>query len=669
MSYQKNAVSKYQLAGGVNQKASQYSTALNQVLDLRNLDFFVPNALQKTPGSTQAVAQGLSAPVTGLFEYQKLAGESYLLAATRADIFKAGPSFQAFGVGMSNAPATDFLTFTDTCYLANGQRWLKYNGQTLSQMGAPAYPSIVSIGPPSPYINLIGTAITVMGATFSFGAGQNRAVLFAAWGFVRDDGYLGPVVFPVAGAAISPFTGQFAQAPLLPEYVVGSTQGNYGNNVTMTIKNIIGVPTATPGYGISALALYLALDVFTDTPNIGAQSPFGNGLVLSGLVKPDVDPTQFYLFTTLPLGTTQFSLHGITRGWTQLVQNLPRFSAMTFDPFGSSTVYQNGPKFQEINQNRMFVAGFTLAPSVLRFSEVAAPETYNADAYIEVRTNDGDQITAIRTFQNQLMVFKKDSFHKLIGTDETNFQLVELSTEYGCVNNRAIAESQNFLLFLDQEGVVQFNGANFQIISLAIDPIIRRMNVSAAFEQAVALHYVERNQVWFGIPIDGSSVNNITLVYDYILNAWTFVDGFNPASFAQVKQGLNKKTMWMGDYSGTISYFSPSFLSYNGRAITCVIRTSFDAPDGADVQNMYRRLFLDVNRVTGATGEIKAKVLSDYDPETTRATFSIYQNDFQTRADFGVGARSIAFELSHAHVSCPFLMNGYTVQRRFLRKV
>jgi hypothetical protein len=134
------------------------------------------------------------------------------------------------------------------------------------------------------------------------------------------------------------------------------------------------------------------------------------------------------------------------------------------------------------------------------------------------------------------------------------------------------------------------------------------------------------------------------------------------------KRDAVSQNLWRGDYSGSVFQFSPSFYADNGTGFTCLVSTKFDSPDGANVQNMFRRLFLDVNTVSGVTGSIDVKVKTDYS-DTTKATFSIFQNQFQTRRDFGVQGKSVAFEMAHNNPSLPLNIYGYTVQRRFLRNV
>ncbi|MGK3945787.1 hypothetical protein ABK046_46510, partial [Streptomyces caeruleatus] len=61
------------------------------------------------------------------------------------------------------------------------------------------------------------------------------------------------------------------------------------------------------------------------------------------------------------------------------------------------------------------------------------------------------------------------------------------------------------------------------------------MNVDAAFQQATAIHDRLNNQVKFSFPIDGSLVNNITIVFDYLAGAWTTETGYSPSVNAMIR--------------------------------------------------------------------------------------------------------------------------------------
>ena len=307
------------------------------------------------------------------------------------------------------------------------------------------------------------------------------------------------------------------------------------------------------------------------------------------------------------------------------------------------------------------------------FSNLAEPEFFDPENSDEVRTNDGDRIIAIKSFNNQLIVCKRNSFHKYLGSmtanDISSLSLVEVSLDYGCLSNKTIIAVKQKLYWLDKKGIIYYDGATFDIISTPVEQIFRRMNIAAAIEKAVGVHHIYRNQIWFSFPIDGSTKNNVTVVYDYLVNGWTFFDGFSPSSFGFIKQGLSKETVWRGDYSGLIHYFGESFFSDSSQGITCLALTRFENIGGENQTTLWRRLFLDVSPVIGLTGTISGQVFTNYNTTSVQATFSFYQNQFQTRAEMGVQGKAIAAQISFFSASLPLLINGYSWANRGLRNV
>lgn len=657
MSYQKKEEAHYRNFQGVNQKTSIYTTGNNQLLDIRNMDFNEPNALSKRPGSTQSISSGTSGPISSLYEFIKLNGSSYVIAGSDTAMFyQSALGLTLLSSGWNNGQPTDMLTFVDKLYMANGQKFETWNET-----------QVVGFGPPCS-VNSVNAFGGITTGTYSYGA----SFLFIWWGitslpnaftslqiwlsyaYLRSDGRLGGINFYSAAP-------QFTTSDLGDGYVVS----------TRPVGAITFTGITTPsGYGISGIAIFMFIRQSGPLWTNSTAEGFSQSLSGAG-VDPYASP--FFRFVTLmPAGTTiaSFNQSQITN-WSALPASPGGTLFLGVGFSGNGFCFSNTyiPKYIEINQNRMWMSGFSTAPSQVFYSEVGEPENIEAESVFELRTNDGDRIFAIKEFQDQVIAFKQRSFHKIIGTSAETFQVVQLSAEYGCISNNAIAEFKDRLLFLDEKGVVLYNGASWEIISVPVEEVFRRMNLSVAMEKACAIHYEYRNQVWFGIPIDGSTVNNMVVVYDYILDAWTFFEGFLPASLATVKGNLPYRVGWFGDYSGKIHYFSESLYGDNGSGFTCLVFSKFDAPDGQNVQNMFRRLFVDVNTPSGVTGEIKIEAYSDYDQSTVRATFSVYQNQFQTRADFGVSAKSIGFKFSHFNASLPLTFYGYLTQRRYLRDV
>lgn len=615
MSYQKRRETHYNLYGGVNEKTSKYNLQNQQVSDLRNMDFNVPNALSKRPGFTQ-MAQ-FSGPINNIFEFERLAGASYLMVSSDDGLYyRDGITFASVITGLTSGQAFDMLAFTDQLWAANGETFIYWTGDTL-------YPHQ---GPPG---NTLSYSEIGSGSSQVYLGVNNFAGTFVdlAYSIVNDQG----------------------------EYSFLSTQFDYALSST-GFTSIRWSGFTTNGFiGATAYAIYMYV---ADPGDPSGFNP--NGVI--GNTRSPIDAYRFITF--VPTSTLTLTIAGLDFDYPTVYNENPGYTGPPI-PFNSTYT----PRYIENFQERLLLSGFSAAPSVAFFTNIGEPTIIEPQNFFEVRTDDGDRITGTKTYRNEALIFKRNSFHRLIGNSPDNYQLIEISTEYGCLSNQAIVEFQDKLAFLDERGVVMYNGSNYEIMTNTIEPTLRRMNIDAAIDQAVAVHLDFRNQIWFGIPVDGSEVNNLTIVYDYLLNAWTFFDGFDAGAFAMARNELDRDYLWFGGQSGVLSYFSPSFYGDNGSGITCVVETKFDAPDGQNIQNMFRRLFVDVNTPTGTTGTIDVEVFADYNNALVQQTFAVYQNQFQTRTDFGVQGKSVAFKMTHNSPSLPLEMYGYTVQRRYLRDV
>ena len=675
----------YQLKG-VNQKTSKYEFPEAEALALYNLDFDTPNAWSKRPGSTFGIGSslGTSGPISALFEFSKLTGESYIVAASDTALFylTAG-GYTLLSPNWNNGQPPDMLAFVNKMFAANGQNFGSFDGTNFYNAGLPSQRFLVDS---QPTVAGNGTFWTVAGATaFNPFASNTFLILgiYVAYAYLRSDGYLGPIDLLRDARNI------ITDAPV--------SGGDWFVQINQNVA-LMGL-TIPSNQGISAIAVYVAGDAVSNTSaqafvatglfgGSGAVVPVGNLGFAAGIQRgvrrsmsctliPSADISRFHFWTLVTpanLFLTSDAFGFTSWGTTMVLSNFDSFasvatsdgySGMTFDFFSTYT-----PKYIEIDNNIMMTAGSSAAPSTVWYSEVGQPEYYLPESFIEVRTNDGDRIYATKAFNNYLVVMKENSFHKLIGDNADNFQLIEISTQYGCLSNKSVVQVKQSLFWLDKKGIMEFNGASFDIISTPVEQIFRRMNISAAKEKACAVHHLYRNQIWFGIPIDGSTVNNITVVYDYLIGGWTFFDGFNPSSFGFIKGPLTRPTAWRGDYSGMVHFYGESFFSDSTKSITCLALTRFENVGGENQTTLWRRLFLDVAQDnSGLTGQINMQIFSNYDSSTVRATFAVYQSQFQTRAEFGVNGKAAAIQMSHSSASLPLLINGYAWSNRGLRNV
>lgn len=579
MSYPKQKSETYELLGGINEKSSAYVTSPNEFRDLTNMNFIIPGALTKRPGTTLFVGATISGRITGLYEFERLSGASYLIATANTNAYTVTTSaFSAFKTGLQNGALFDFVTFVDRLFSCNGNEFFKYDGSNTTNYSLP------------PGTNGWSAAAATGGSL----AGGTYIV---AYGYLNDRGYYGP------------------GSSTITVYVDGST------NKSITFTGL----TAPSGYGVSAIALYRT--------SAGGVDLFGTTLAAAGATT--VSDTNFDLGTRENNDYLWFTL---------------------------------APRYMELYNNQLFMAGFSSALSTAYWSELGEPEGVDPTYFAEFRTNDGDRLTGMKAYNGQLVVSKAKSLHRVTGDNPANFFFSEITDQYGFLSNRAIVVFKDTLLGLDSKGIVRFNGANVEVVSTQkVEPTFRAMNITAAQENAVAVHFRQYNEVWFGIPCDGATLNNCTVVYDYEAGSWTKYKGFLPSTFTVAKRGLDQPTVFYGGYTGSIAYFHSSLAADLGQAITCAINLPFRAPMGQTTEEIYRRLYINTEPVSGGESQaITAELMKNYS-ETVLDTRTMYQAPFQSRIDFGISAKSFAANLYHVSATLPLTIYGYTIEGRYQR--
>lgn len=706
--------------GGINQKASPSDLSILEFLDISNFDFTSTGALQTRQGTTTTAPQGasltqsviysnyfysgslqyqsltlltgasvISGSVNSIYEFTNLQGSSYLIfsspgyfaysgslptgitipAFTLSQLYYVTPqgSFNyildpgQMVVGASSAPTNSFWNFTsfvNRLFMCNGDHIYKWDGvlnttstttYAFAQNQSAEYATGIT-GPLTagglmiPFWNSLGA--TPIGNAFAFKyclpppatllAASNTAIVSAftsatytySMGFVNERGFFGPVTSPI-------------------------TVGVTNLSSTAVVFSNIGFSLLSPG-GLTQIF------------SLGYTIPSGYGIGTSLISN--------YYGTTLTnfVQTIIYRDNGPGTG---------RYALQTFGPVVDTGLPTSNipeptcifatlaPQFLEIYNNQMFMCGFSQVPSTVQFSDIGQPESIQPQNNFDVRTNDGDYLTGMKSAFSNLFLFKNNSFHVLSGTDPTNFAVYNVSDQYGCISHRAIATFENQLMFLDKKGICLYNGAAIHVASSKLDPIFQRMNISAAKNSAWMVHNKQRNQVWCGIPVNGSTLINQIIVYDYLLNAWTHFDGVNVASAAIGFGSLSNPTVYMGGYSGQIGYFGPSLTGdawTNGNAIQYYAQTRFIADLGQSVEKVWRRLYMNMLSANGATNLWNVALYANY-ASLPSVTFIQGGMSFQSRSDFGLPAKALSVRISGASSSDLLMFQGFTIESRFQR--
>ena len=117
------------------------------------------------------------------------------------------------------------------------------------------------------------------------------------------------------------------------------------------------------------------------------------------------------------------------------------------------------PKYSQVFQNHMFLAGDPNEETNLYFSAPYAETDFNAANGSGV-INVGFPIIAIKTFRDALYIFGTNNIRKLVGNNIANFVLETVTDNLGCLATDSVIEIGGDLLFLSQDGLRPISGTD-----------------------------------------------------------------------------------------------------------------------------------------------------------------------------------------------------------------
>lgn len=613
----------YNSSGGINQKISLYIAQEGEYLNLQNVDFRTVGALSTFAGTTNTYL-GYTSIVNGIALYYYVPGNTFAPIVNTAQIVStdsynvAAPVTSAFPqvllpyIISPNSIQNAFALGPSALFGCNGSDFWRYKGDTAWQF---------SLG--KPYLG-------ASNPFYSMGNGGLSGVLTMFWSLVRADGFIGPALAVTYGG----LTGSTAVLVDIP----------YGPNLN------VGSGLSLGSFGVSGIQAWAQLNL--NLP-VGLSALFG--------------------FTTS--GAAQYTLtQGFTGTWLETTPQPLDFQGSFLYGLGENQgsdganypIPLANPQCIEFFYNQLFSSKH----NTVIFSDPGTPEQADYENSFEVAIEDPNDLSAMKTYFTNLMIFKPRSTWVLNGTGPDTFVLSQVSNGYGCLNKNSVVVWNNVCWYLDEKGIIEFNGSNVQCVSNKLEPIFETMNISAATSSAIMTHVKDRNEIWCAIPINGSTINNIIVVYDYISNAWTtrVLPTFaGPYALASIIAPYTNMVTYASIGAEIIQFGNSLTIdAASGLGLTQIIQSRFIEGDmGNSITKVFRRLYVDAAIPTGMTFPITVNMFAD---KATLPTYSTTMglSAYQTRIDFGIPAKSLSVQFIYSGMT--FLrFNGFTVEFRFQR--
>jgi hypothetical protein len=358
-----------------------------------------------------------------------------------------------------------------------------------------------------------------------------------------------------------------------PGLVTGATYSSTGSYVTIT-KAAHGllagaklyVNTSTAGYGGVMTITSVTTNTFTYIIPAARSASTGTATYnATNFIAPE-DEVELYQATGIGYVYILRGFDKSTLRWNgSTTVDIPDSHSHTNYPESRHAIYYGNRHIVQTDRNTIEVSHY------LQDNHWSALDVFTI--------NDGgnDSIVAITPWTlNEFVIFMRNSiFYASAGVganvvgdaaQEDNSYIKSLATDIGCIAKDSIVQAGGGIIFLSDNGVYMLNPAGagqgaantpegMRLLTLAeplsapINDIIGRINYNAV-GSAVATYW--ENRYYLSVPLDSSTRNNVTLVYNFINKAWESVDTY--------PENSNVTTPVTATFS-TASYTSGGFIN------------------------------------------------------------------------------------------------------------
>lgn len=161
--------------------------------------------------------------------------------------------------------------------------------------------------------------------------------------------------------------------------------------------------------------------------------------------------------------------------------------------------------------------------SILHYSKLHFPEAVSATNFIEIKTSDGDEITAWGAAQDYAVIFKRKSAFLLTHDRSEEPVITPLQSTFGAISDRAVISFDNKTYFLSDVGFHLFDGSSFRRLSAVLDEKVKQLPMHTR-EAATVFPDRSNNRVYISVNGNPGVENNEVWAIHTDTGAFTVID-------------------------------------------------------------------------------------------------------------------------------------------------
>ena len=278
--------------------------------------------------------------------------------------------------------------------------------------------------------------------------------------------------------------------------------------------------------------------------------------------------------------------------------------ATTGNPINPQQMTYSQPKYGEVYKSRMYVAGgntngTNLTGSRLYFSDVIDSSGNvawdPANNYVDINPNDGENISGLKRFSLELLVFKPNYIYrfKTVGVDPD--PLIKIGTR----SQESVVEGKLGLYFHHDTGFFRYTGGYPKEISRVISDIVSVIPFSY-FENISS--WKDEDHIYWSVgdlTVDGKSWKNVVLRYTESADLWTIYRTANEIRYASDYNSVTDLVRVVGTDNGLVGTFDSGNTDF-GEPIGYYFVTKWYEWDGVENRKIIEDVIAICERAQGS---------------------------------------------------------------------
>ena len=241
------------------------------------------------------------------------------------------------------------------------------------------------------------------------------------------------------------------------------------------------------------------------------------------LIASDLTPGAQYKFTTLRDKVLIANGKDPLKKWDGLTDEIEDIPVEGSPPVLTTVTTHHNRVWGVDAENR----------SRVRYSDILDPEKWGAFSFIDFNPEDGDYITSMLRYGQNLIVSKLRSQALLVGNKSTNYNVSWLDSEQGVTGINAMCQADKYVCYVSQDGIRFTDLANSVVATERLIPDWENIN-HRRLNQACMVYW--KNHLYVALPSKNSLENDQVWAYDFLRNSWAIYKGWSVSQWLKFHQ-------------------------------------------------------------------------------------------------------------------------------------